>query len=241
MRKRIVLMGPFIIMLLLSLIPSVVAHRDYNNYLHSVYMVSYLDPVTAGGVGSVKVELGANTDVDVHVEFKGHFSWGEWTYSSVVIPIETGVHAVIGEVVVPYKALIDPASCFYYYVYVTIRDGSWNSQVWGLVQEVEVNPPSEVSHEELVALMSHLKWMVHTSSLSEGIRNSLFSKLETAGWKIDSAYATGNLKKLNGAIGSLESFFNELDSSNEAASYSDSEIWKEHAEFIIERIELAIA
>lgn len=241
MRKRIVLMGPFILMFLQSLIPNVVAQLDYSNYLYSLDMVSYVDPVTAGGVGSVKVEVGANKDVNVHVEFKGHFSWGEWTFSSVVIPVGAGVQTVTGEVSVPYKTLIEPASHFYYYVYVALRGESWSPKAWGLVQTVDVIPASEVSHEELVALMSNLKWRVHTSSLSGGIKSSLFSKLEAAGWKIDSAYASGNMGKLKWAIGLLKAFLNELDSSNEASSYPDSELWEEQAEFIIERIELAIA
>lgn len=240
MRKRTSLIGPIILVLLLSLIPNAAAHWNYKNYLYLLKIDSYVDPVTAGEIGSVTVKVGANAAVDVHVELKGSFSWGEWAFSSVVIPLKSKSGTVTGEVGVPYKTLIEPISCFYYYVYVTLRDDSWNPKAWGLVQKVEVNPPSEVSHKELVALMSHLKWLVHTSSLSEGIKNSLFSKLEAAGWNIDTAYDTDDLKKLNGAIGSLEAFINELESSNEASSYSDSELWEEQAEFIIERIELVI-
>ena len=47
--------------------------------------------------------------------------------------------------------------------------------------EVHPSPPEEVSHDELVAYMSHLKWLVDTSDLSGGIKQSLLSKLEAAG------------------------------------------------------------
>jgi len=73
----------------------------------------------------------------------------------------------------------------------------------------------------------------------DGIKHSLFSKLKAAGLKIDNAYATGNLDKLLGAVGSLEGFINEIESDNEAASYTDSETWKEQAGYMITRIEAA--
>ncbi len=85
--------------------------------------------------------------------------------------------------------------------------------------------------------MSQLKWQVGTSSLSDGIRNSLLSKLEEAGDKINSAFESGEMNKLLGAVGSLDAFINELQSNNEAASYPDSEIWKTQVEYIIERTE----
>jgi hypothetical protein len=129
------------------------------------------------------------------------------------------------------------ASIFYFYVYVTLPGDLWGSSAWGLAQTVALEPASEVSHEELVACMSQLKWLVDTSSLSDGIRNSLFSKLEEAGDKVDSAYESGDINKLLGAMGSLNAFINELQSINEAASHPDSETWIEQAEFIIERIE----
>ena len=229
----------FVFILLLPLLPRVIATWDYSNYLYSLDIVSYVDPVTAGGIGSVTVEVGANTDVDVYVELKGHFSWAEWTFSSEVISVDPETRTVTANVGVPYKTLIEPASCFYYYVYVTLQGDQWSPQVWGLVQTVTVNPPSEVSNEELLALMNYIKWEVYTSSLSHGIKNSLFSKLESTGNSIDSAYGSGNLKKLNSAIGSLKAFNNELNSNNEASSNPDSTLWAEQDDFIIERIKLA--
>jgi len=89
--------------------------------------------------------------------------------------------------------------------------------------------------------MSQLKWLVDTSSLSDGVRNSLFSKLEETGDKIDSAYESGDMNKLLGAIGSLNAFINELQSDNEAASHPDSEVWKEQAEYIIYRMKTVVS
>jgi hypothetical protein len=238
-RRSYIFVWSFILILLFPSISRVDATGDYDDYIYSLDIISYVDPLTAGGTGSITVKVGANTAVNIHVELKGHFSWDEWTYSSDAISVEAGTRTVNGEVTVPYKLLIEPASCYYYYVYITLRDDSWNSQAWGLVQKIEVIPPIEVNQEELLALMSHLKWLVHTSTLSEGIKNSLTSKLEVTGWQIDSAYETDLFSKLNGAIGSLEALINELNSNNEASTYPDSELWEEQAEFIIRRMEQA--
>jgi hypothetical protein len=214
---------------------------DYSNYLYSLEITSYDDPVIAGQSNQITVEIGAITDVILHIEFKGKFPWGHWTFSSCEIQLEDGLNTIAYEVNVPYKTIIEPASSFYYYVYVTLPGDPWGSSVWGLAQTVILEPPSEVSREELVACMSHLNWLVDTSSLSDGVKNSLFSKLEEAGDKVDSAYESGDMNKLLGAIGSLNAFINELQSNNEAASHPDSETWREQAEYIIDRIETIIS
>ena len=89
--------------------------------------------------------------------------------------------------------------------------------------------------------MSYLKWLVDTSDLDGGVKKSLLSKLEAAGCKIEKAYASGNLNKLHGAVGSLNSFINELNEGGEASTYPDSALWMGQAEFIVERIELALS
>ena len=228
----------------LVLIPSSTAIDDgwnYGNYLYSLEILSFDDPVTAGDLGSVTVEIGANTEVVLNVEFKGVFTWGDWTFSSTEVFLGSGLESVNVNIEVPYKAIIEPASSFYYYVYATLQEDDWNPSSWSLVQEVTVSPLSDVSHEELVAYMSHLKWLVDTSSLSSGTRKSLMSKLEAAGKGIDSAYVSGNLNKLQGALGALNSFITILEVNSKVAEYPDSGLWKNQAQYIIERITIAIS
>jgi hypothetical protein len=233
-----------IVLSFLFIVPSSTANMsewDYSNYLYYLDIISYEDPVVAGQPNQIAVEVGANTEVVLHVELKGEFPWGHWTFSSCDVQVEEGLNTVTCDVNVPYKTIIEPASSFYYYIYVTLPGDPWGSSTWGLAQTVTLEPPSEVSHEELVACMSQLKWLVDTSDLSEGIKQSLLSELKDAGDKIDSAYESGEMNKLLGATGSLNAFINELQTNNEAASHPDLETWKEQAEFIIERLETIIS
>jgi len=118
-------------------------------------------PVRLDNGGSAR-----NTNVVLHLEFKGQFSWGQWVFYSKDIPIPAGSSTVSDEVNAPYKTLIEPASEFYYYVYATFPGDEWNPSAWGLAQPVTVLPPVDVTYDELVSCMSHLKWLVDTSSLS---------------------------------------------------------------------------
>lgn len=214
---------------------------DYTNYLYSLEITEYDESITDGQSGSIKVLVDANTEVVLHVEFKGSFDWGHWVYHSRTILLESGFTETVTSVDVPYKVLIEPASEFYYYVYVTLPGDEWSHQAWGLAESALVSPPEEVCHVELVAYMNHLKWLVDTSDLSGGVKQSLFSKLEAAGSKIDMAYTSGNLNKLHGAVGSLNSFINELNENGEASTYPDSSFWMGQAEYIVERIELVLS
>jgi hypothetical protein len=67
------------------------------------------------------------------------------------VQVDAGESTVAGEVYVTYKVLFEPASYFYYYVYVTFPSSHWGSDVWGVTQNVSVMAPDDVSHEELVA------------------------------------------------------------------------------------------
>ena len=201
---------------------------------------SYDDPAIAGQSNQITIEIGSNTDVFLYVEFKGEFSWGHWIFGSCEIQVEEGLSMVSCDVDVPYKTIIEPASNFYFYVYVTLQGDSWGSSVWGLIKTVTVEPPSDVSHEELVAYMSHLKWLVDTSSLSKGIRDTLFSNLEAAGNDIDTAYGSLNLNELQGAICYLNSFINIIGSDSEAATYPDSTLWMNQANYIIDRMQIVV-
>jgi hypothetical protein len=173
------------------------------------------------------------------VEFKGEFSWGHWVFYSKEVFMGEGVSCVSESVRVPFKVLIEPASDFYYYVYVTFPLEGWSSSAWGLAQSVGISAPGEIGHEGLVGLMSHLKWSVYVSQLPEGVKASLMSKLEAAGSLIDSAFLSGDLSKLNGALGSLNAFLNELDS-DVLESYADSKLWKDQCCVIVDLVEVYV-
>lgn len=209
---------------------------DYTNYLYSLSVLSYDDPVTAGQTASITVELGANTEVVLHIEFKGEFEWGHWAFDSTEVLLDPGLSTVSKEVNLPIKTIIEPASDFYYYVYVTLPGDEWSSSAWNLRQSVSVDPPTEIGHEGLGMLLSHMKWSVYSSQLPKGIMTSILSKLEAAGKIIYSAFTSDNLNKLNGAVGSMNAFLNELNS-EKVGSYPDSDLWEDQGEVIIRLIE----
>ena len=210
---------------------------SHSDYLYLMEISSFDESVVAGEMGALTVEVGANTPVVVHIEFKGRFSWGDWVFHSSEVQVGAGESIVVGEVYVPYKVLIEPASYFYYYVYVTFPLNHWSSSVWGVTQNVSVMAPEDVSHEELVACMSHLTWLVETSSLPPRERGRLLSRLDSAGAMIDSAFEVGgNLNKLHGAVGQLQAFIDKLTDDDDLSAYLDAEIWIEQASFIAERL-----
>lgn len=209
---------------------------DYTNYLNSLSILSYDDPVTAGQMASITVEVNANTEVVLHIEFKGEFDWGHWAFDSIEAPLDPGVSTVTKEVNVPIKTAIEPASDFYYYIYVTLLGDGWSSSTWNLRQNVGVDHPTEIGHEGFGMLLGHMKWSVYSSQLPEGIKTSTLSKLEAAGKIIHSAFTSGNLNKLNGAVGPMNAFLNELNS-EKGVSYPDSDTWEGQGEVIIRLIE----
>jgi hypothetical protein len=210
---------------------------SHDDYLYLLEISSFDESVDAGEMGALTVEVGANTPVVVHIEFKGRFSWGDWVFHSSEVQVGAGESTVASELYVPYKVMIEPASYFYYYVYVTFPLSHWSSDVWGVTQNVSVMAPDDVSHEELVACMSHLAWLVESSSLPPRERGRLLSRLDSAGEMIDSAFKIGgNLNKLHGALGQLQAFIDKLTDDDDLSAYLDAEIWIEQASFIIERI-----
>ena len=209
---------------------------SHDDYLYLLEITSFDESVVAGEIGLLTVEVGANTPVVVHIELKGRFSWGDWVFHTSEVQVDAGESTVAGEVYVPYKVLIEPASYFYYYVYVTFPLSQWNSDVWGATQNVSVRSPDDVSYEELVAYMSHLKWLVEMSSLPPRERGRLLSRLDSAGEMIDSAFEIGgNLNKLQGAVGQLQAFIGKLNDDGLSA-YLDAWLWIEQASFIVERL-----
>jgi hypothetical protein len=243
MKARVILV-PILILITTSFIQGTKANNvewNYGNYLQSLEIISYAYPATAGNTASIAVEIGANTDVVLHIELKGYFDWGNWTFSSTEIPIESSVTRVTGYLEVPYKTMIEAESYFYYYVYVTLPGDGWTASTWGLTENVTVDPPSEVIYDEFADCMSHLKWLVDTSSLSDGVRQNLFEKLELAGLKIEAAYVSGNFNLLNVAKDALREFGQMLESDGEASEYPDSELWGAQACYIVQRIDVALS
>ena len=210
---------------------------NYENYLYSFEILSHEAQVTAGQATTVTIQIGANTEVDLHIELKGMYEWGSWTFSEVIIFLEEGLANIDVSLEIPLKTVIEYPSEFYIYVYASSSGDSWSTLVWGLTQMVTIDPPSEVTHEELKVCMSHLKWLIDTSTLSDDILQSLFSKLELAGIKINEAFSLNELNLLNGAISSLNSFVNELSFDDEASQHESLETWKKQVDFIIERLE----
>lgn len=210
---------------------------SHSDYLYLLEITSFDEPVVAGEMEALTVEVGANTPVVIHIELKGRFSWGDWVFHSSEVQLGAGESTVAGEVYVPYKTLIEPASHFYYYVYATFPLNPWSSDVWGVTQNVSMMAPEDVSHEELMACMSHLAWLVETSSLPPRERGRLLSRLDSAGDMIDSAFEVGgNLNKLHGAVGQLQAFIGKLTDDDDLSAYLDAGVWVEQASFIVERL-----
>lgn len=112
---------------------------SYDNYLYSLQILAYDDPIIPGQASEISLEIGSNTDVDVHIELKGKFAWGDWTFSEVIHPIQAGTSAITQSIEIPEKIIHEEAAGYYYYVYVTLPSDPWSSQAWGLVQNVYVN------------------------------------------------------------------------------------------------------
>ena len=60
----------------------------------------------------------------------------------VVHPIQVGTSIITQSLEVPEEIILEESVGYYYYVYVTLPTGSWNSQVWGLAQNVDVSNES---------------------------------------------------------------------------------------------------
>ena len=115
---------------------------SYENYLYSFKILAYDDPITPGQACEISLEIGSNTDVEVHIELKGKFTWGDWTFSEVVHPIQVGTSTITQSLEVPEEIIYEETAGYYYYAYVTLPTGSWNSQVWGLAQNVDISNES---------------------------------------------------------------------------------------------------
>jgi len=121
---------------------------SYDNYLNSFQVLAYDDPIIPGQACEITMEIESNTDVEIHVELKGIFTWGDWTFSKVVQSIQEGAITITQSLEVPEEFISEEITGCYYYVYVTLPQDSWNSQVWGLTQKVDIfNDPDFIVNE----------------------------------------------------------------------------------------------
>lgn len=140
--KKIFLTGSLVI---LFFIPVLIAgaqvcqiEYDYSNYLYSLEIVSYDDPIRFGEKGSIIAQVGANTAVTVHFELKGSIPCDDLVLSSMECQVEQGKWEVEGTIDVPSEDELESASYLYYYVYVTLPEDDWSPKSWGLVQKVRM-------------------------------------------------------------------------------------------------------
>jgi hypothetical protein len=151
MRTKILLVT-IVLLLTASAIPRPVSdnsENNYNNYLFSLDVLKCDDTVATGESGSINVKVGARTEVDLHIEFKGKYQWGHWTFSSEKFTVEPGVNMLKEEFSVPQGSLDDPALNYYIYVYVTMPGDTWNSMAWGLTRDVNVILPEPDKSAEI--------------------------------------------------------------------------------------------
>ena len=190
--------------ILLILLPIVVvpiteaanAKWSYGNYLYDFVILALDDPMEAGQTGSINVKVCAKTEVTVHVEFKGHYHWGEWIYDSKEIQLDPGESEFTTELEIPFKTIVEPTCDFYYYVYVTLPEEEWSSHCWGLAPDVNVTLPSEVSLNDLHEMMSHISWMIKSSELSDIVKSLLVSRIERLAMRLDVLYYEGEFTRI---------------------------------------------
>ena len=168
----------------------------YDNYLYKLSTISYEDPAEAGRMNSIQIQVGANTEVTAHIEFKGHYSWGEWVYESKEIQLDAGTSTFTTEVEVPFKTIVEPTCIFYYYIYVTLPGESWTPNCWGLRADSQLALPAEISLEDLRSMMSHLAWMVETSTLCEEVKKDLLSKIGDLAEYLEALFIQGDVDKI---------------------------------------------
>ena len=175
----------------LMLLPVLLAHSftwSYSNYLYEL-SVDTDDTLNVGGTKTVSVNVGANTDVVVHVELKGDFTWGDWIYDSKEVPVSTGESTITVTLDVPIKLIVEPSNDFYVYAYVTLPGDIWNHQLWGIRKDMSLQLPDTISLEDMTAILSHLKYKVETSGLPPGIETKVVERLDELSYRLEDEYS----------------------------------------------------
>lgn len=194
---------------------------DYSNYLYDLRIECFENPVQAGRTGFITASVGANTAVTAHVELKGSYSWGEWTYDLKEIQLSPGESEFIVELCVPSKLVVEPICLFYYYVYITLPGEQWDPECWGLTTELDIIlPAADISLEGIDLMMSHLVWKVESSKLSEIIKKVLIKKIERLWETLRDLYYQDDFEKIYEILEFILNLKNKLCSGDfEASDY----------------------
>ena len=95
MRTKIVLVV-VVLFVTITAIPKSISDEtefNYDNYLSSLDIQKYDETVGTDEYGSINVQVESRTEVDLHIEFKGNYTWGHWTFSSKNVAVEPGARA----------------------------------------------------------------------------------------------------------------------------------------------------
>ena len=228
--KKALILTIALLALTLGIVPIIEADNvkwSYGNYLYDLVVHPFDDPVEVGRMGSITIQVGANTEVIAHVEFKGHYSWGEWVYYSEEIQLSPGETEFTAEMEIPFKTLVEPTCDFYYYVYVTFPDDQWVSHCWGLALDVEIALPSDISLDDLHEMMGHLAWMVESSDLPAMAKRFIVSRIESLSGKLDELYNQGEIDRVYEVLEFLLDIRNRFYSDE----FSVSDYWHGIAEY----------
>jgi len=215
--------------LTLGIAPTIEAKKSqwsYGNYLYDLVILSFDNLVEAGRMNSITVQVASNTEVAVHVEFKGHYSWGEWVYYSEEIQFGPGETEFTAAVEIPFKTIVEPTCDFYYYVYVTFPGEQWVSHCWGLATDVEIVLPPDISLDDLHEMMSHLAWMVESSDLPDVAKRYIVSRIEGLSGELVELYLQGEVER----IYEILEFILDIRNSFCSNEMSASNYWLEIAE-----------
>ena len=215
--KKAHLFTILIIILPIAVAPTIEATNvqwSYGNYLSDFVILSFDNSVEAGRTGSINGKVYANTKVIVHVEFKGHYSWGEWIYDSEEIQLDPGETVFTAELEIPFKTIVEPTCDFYYYVYVTLPEEEWSSHYWGLAPDADIILPIDITLDDLHEMTSHLAWIVESSDFNEFVKSLLVKRIEGLAARLDVLYHRGELDRIYEILDFILKFRNRFCSIN---------------------------
>jgi len=184
---------------------------DYSNYLQQFALTGFPQAVVVGQPADVTATVKANTDVDVHFEFKGPAGdYPHWVYAQMVVTLRNVVPTqtyspkaslTIPEAVIPFAGSPYP---FYFYVYVTLPGDAWSTRALGAWSPpVAVLVPQPSPGDTAKQMLNRIANEISASSLNNGLKTSLRAKIEESLRKIDA-------KQYKAAANQLGALTNEI-------------------------------